>query len=72
MSDDRRLSELWTEMERVGIDPHAFPAGLDVSHELAVQLLCGLPDGVGPMAFLAAIREEQQRTRALGAQPSSS
>ena len=64
MSDDRQFGELWLEMERVGIDPHAFPAGLELSHELAVQLLRVLPDGAGPMAFLTAIREEQQRTRA--------
>ena len=55
-------------MERVGIDPHAFPAGLTVSHELAVRILRVLPAGAGPAAFLTAIREEQQLMRPSGAQ----
>jgi len=66
MSDDRRFGELWLEMERVGIDPHAFPAGLTVSHELAVRILRVLPAGAGPAAFLTAIREEQQLMRSSG------
>ena len=68
MTDERRFSELWLEMERVGIDPHAFPAGVDVSHELAVRILRVLPDGAGPAAFLTAIREEQQLIRSSGDQ----
>jgi hypothetical protein len=63
MSDEQTFGELWLEMERVGIDPHAFPAGVDVSHELAVRILRVLPDGAGPAAFLTAIREEQQIIR---------
>ena len=63
MTDERRFSELWLEMERVGIDPHAFSAGVDGSHELAVRILRVLPDGAGPVAFLTAIREEQQLIR---------
>ena len=55
-------------MERVGIDPHAFPAGLTVSHELAVRILRVLPAGAGPAAFLTAIREEQQLLRSSGGQ----
>ena len=55
-------------MERVGIDPHAFPAGLTVSHELAVRTLRVLPAGAGPAAFLTAIREEQQLLRSSGPQ----
>jgi|GEM_PF-6953965 len=55
-------------MERVGIDPHAFPAGLTVSHELAVRILRVLPAGAGPAAFLTAIREEQQLMRSSGPQ----
>ena len=62
------MGELWTEMERVGIDPHAFPAGLTVSHELAVQILRVLPAGAGPAAFLTAIREEQLLLRSIGGQ----
>ncbi|MEP7000108.1 MAG: hypothetical protein ABI969_06500 [bacterium] len=59
MSDERSFGELWLEMERVGIDPHAFPAGVDVSHEIALRILRVLPDGAGPESFLTAIREEQ-------------
>ena len=55
-------------MERVGIDPYAFPAGLTVSHELAVRILRVLPAGAGPAAFLTAIREEQQLMRSSGPQ----
>lgn len=68
MSDEQRLGELWTEMERVGIDPHAFPAGLTVSHELAMQILRVLPAEAGPAAFLTAIREEQLLIRNSGPQ----
>ena len=66
MTDERRFGELWLEMERVGIDPHSFPAGVTVSHELAVQILRVLPDGAGPEAFLTAIREEHQIMRTSG------
>ena len=64
MTDERRFGELFTEMERVGIDPHGFPAGVTVEHELAVKILRVLPDGAGPAAFLTAVREEQQILRA--------
>jgi len=63
MSDERSFGELWLEMERVGIDPHAFPAGVDVSHEIALRILRVLPDGAGPESFLTAIREEQHVVR---------
>ena len=55
-------------MERVGIDPHAFPAGLTVSHELAMRILRVLPADAGPAAFLTAIREEQLFMRNSGPQ----
>jgi hypothetical protein len=64
MTDERRFGELFTEMKRVGIDPHRFPAGVTVKHELAVKILRVLPDGAGPEAFLTAVREEQQIIRA--------
>ena len=64
MTDAQRFGELFAEMERVGIDPHGFPAGVTVEHELAVQILRVLPDGAGPAAFLTAVREEQQILRA--------
>ena len=64
MSDEQRFGELFAEMERVGIDPHGFPAGVTVRHELAVKILRVLPDGAGPAAFLTAVREEHQILRA--------
>ncbi|MDQ2666287.1 MAG: hypothetical protein M3Z05_09775 [Gemmatimonadota bacterium] len=64
MTDERRFGELFTEMTRVGIDPHRFPAGVAVEQALAVQILRVLPDGAGPEAFLTAVREEQQIIRA--------
>ena len=64
MTDERRFGELFTEMERAGIDPHSFPAGVTVQHDLAVKILRVLPDGAGPVAFLTAVREEQQLLRA--------
>jgi hypothetical protein len=63
MTDERRFGELFNEMERVGIDPHRFPAGVTVKREVAVRILRVLPDGAGPEAFLTAVREEQQIMR---------
>ena len=57
MADERRLLELMAEMERVGVDPNSFSAGVTVSHEDALRALGSLPDGAGPSAFLAAIRD---------------
>ena len=68
MTDERRFSELLTEMERVGIDPSHFPAGLTVPGDEAIRILRVLPDGAGPEAFLTAIREEQLRARLSGEQ----
>ena len=51
MADERRLLELMAEMERVGVDPNSFPAGVTVSHEDALRALGTLPDGAGPSAF---------------------
>jgi len=63
MTDERDLSELMAEMERVGVDPNSFPAGITVSREDALRVLATLADDAGPSAFLAAIRSEQQRTK---------
>jgi hypothetical protein len=63
MTDERRFEELWAELKRIGVDPYAFPAGITLSREDALKLASTLPDGAGPTAFLAAIRE-QQRARA--------
>lgn len=61
MADEQDLTELMVEMQRVGVDPNSFPAGIDVSREEALRVLAMLEDGVGPSAFLTAIRVEQQR-----------
>lgn len=61
MTDERRFEELLTEFERVGVDPHSFPAGITVRREDALRILQSLPDGAGPGAFLAQVREDQQR-----------
>jgi hypothetical protein len=68
MSDERRFGELWIEMERVGIDPNQFPAGLTVRGEEALRILRVLPAGSGPETFLTALREEQQRQKTGGEQ----
>jgi hypothetical protein len=65
MTDERRFDELLSEFERVGVDPDSFPAGIAVSREDAMHILRALPDGAGPAAFLARVREEQQQSRDL-------
>ena len=60
MTDERRFEELLTEFQRVGVDLHSFPAGITVRREEAMRILQSLPDGAGPAAFLARIREAQQ------------
>lgn len=57
MSDERQLGELLLELERVGVDPHTLSAGLAVRPEQAIKALRTLPDGAGPAAFLASLRE---------------
>ena len=58
----RRLEQLMAELKRVGVDPDSFSAGLAVPGEFALQVLRSLPDGAGPMAFLAALRRDEPRT----------
>ena len=60
MTDERRFSELLAELERVGVNPNHFPAGLTVRPEDALEVLRSLPADCGPSAFLAKIRELQQ------------
>jgi len=59
MTDERRFDELIAEFERVGVDPNSFPAGIDVTRDTAMRILRSLPNGAGPAAFLARVREEQ-------------
>jgi hypothetical protein len=58
MTDERRFDKLLAEFERVGVDPNSFPAGIDVHPDAAMRILRALPDGAGPAAFLAGVREE--------------
>ena len=60
MTTERRFDELLAEFERIGVDLHSFPAGITVHPEEAIRILRSLPDDVGPGAFLARLREEQQ------------
>lgn len=57
MSDERELGELLAELERVGVDPNTLSAGIAVRPEQALRILRSLPDGAGPAAFLAGLRE---------------
>ncbi len=56
MTDERRFEELLMEFERVGVDLHSFPAGIELPREDAMRILRELPDGAGPDAFLARVR----------------
>lgn len=60
MTDEREFEELLLEMQRVGVDPHSFPAGVEISRDDALRALRTLPDGAGPTAFLAAIRSGRE------------
>ena len=50
------VRQLVAELERVGIDPTQMVAGLTSRSEEALRALRALPDGAGPAAFLAALR----------------
>jgi hypothetical protein len=60
VTDERRFEELLVEFERVGVDLNSFPAGITVRREDALSILKQLPNGAGPAAFLARIRQAQQ------------
>jgi hypothetical protein len=60
MTDDRGLRELLAEFERVGVDPNTVSAGIAVPTVDAIRILRSLPDGAGPAAFLARLRENAQ------------
>ena len=49
---------LVTELERVGVDPDQMVAGLTSRAEEALRALRALPDGAGPAAFLAELRNQ--------------
>jgi len=50
------VRQLVAELERVGVDPDHMVAGLTSRSEDALRALRELPDGAGPAAFLAALR----------------
>lgn len=56
MTHEKRFEELLTELERIGVDPDNFPAGLEISRDAALRVLARLPDNAGPAAFLAGLR----------------
>jgi hypothetical protein len=56
MSQAEHLATLIRELERVGVDPNTFSAGLAVRDEDLLQILRTLPDAAGPSALLARLR----------------
>jgi hypothetical protein len=52
------VRQLVTELERVGVDPDQMVAGLTSRAEDALRALRALPDGAGPAAFLAGLRNQ--------------
>lgn len=57
MTQTERFNALLHEFERVGVDPNTISAGLSVRSEDVLDVLRALPDGAGPAAFLARLRE---------------
>jgi hypothetical protein len=52
------VRQLVAELERVGVDPGQMVAGLTSRAEDALRALRALPDGAGPAAFLAELRNQ--------------
>ena len=52
------VRQLVAELERVGVDPDHMVAGLTSRAEDALRALRSLPDGAGPAAFLAELRNQ--------------
>ena len=52
------VRQLVTELGRVGVDPDQMVAGLTSRAEDALRALRALPDGAGPAAFLAELRNQ--------------
>ena len=52
------VRQLVVELERVGVDPDQMVAGLTSRAEEALRALRVLPDGAGPAAFLAELRNQ--------------
>lgn len=52
------LRTLVEELKRVGVDADNVVAGLSGRADDAIRALRSLPDGAGPAAFLARLRQE--------------
>ena len=52
------LRTLVEELTRVGVDAEHMVAGLSARADEAIRALRSLPDGAGPAAFLARLRQE--------------
>lgn len=50
------VRQLVVELERIGVDPNQTIAGLTSRAEDALRAARALPDGAGPAAFLAELR----------------
>ena len=58
VADEQSLRQLFSELERVGVDPHTLSAGLGVRSDEALRVLRALPDNAGPAAFLSRLRQD--------------
>lgn len=56
------LRTLVEELTRVGVDADNMVAGLSARADEAIRALRSLPDGAGPAAFLARLRQESDVT----------
>lgn len=63
------LRELVAELKRVGVDADHMVAGLTSRADDALRALRALPDGAGPAAFLAELRNQSAATTAPGNGP---
>ena len=61
------VRQLVAELERVGVDPDQMVAGLTSRAEDALRALKVLPDGAGPAAFLAELRNQSTPVASSGA-----
>jgi hypothetical protein len=60
------VRQLVAELERVGVDPDHMVAGLTSRAEEALRAARALPDGAGPAAFLAELRNQSSPVAASG------
>lgn len=66
VADERTFEVLLSEFRRVGVDPDTFSAMLALRPEDALRALRALPDGAGPSAFLAQLRQGGVHAHAAG------